>query len=233
MILDALGQITDSPLHGLVTMASFVFALVAAISFHEFSHALSATLLGDPTPRNQRRLSLNPLRHLDPLGSAMILLAGFGWGKPVIINPDNLSPSPRAGMGLTALAGPLSNLIFAFLASLPLNLGLVQVRVIGLVPFRGDQSEIVGYALGALIFLNLVLAAFNLIPIAPLDGFKVVLGALPRDAAIPFARLEPIGPGILLLLIMLSYVAPAVGVLSTIISPVLNVLAALVLPGYV
>lgn len=233
MLLDTLELISQNPQHGFISLATVIMALVTAISFHEFSHALTATILGDPTPRVQHRLSVNPARHLDPLGTAMILLAGFGWGKPVICDPSYMKPTARTGMALTSLAGPLSNVIFAFLLSLPLKWDIIDVRIIGLVPFQGEQNEITGYVLSTFIFLNLVLAAFNLIPIAPLDGFKVVLGILPRKAAIQYSRLEPIGPGILLLMILLSYMMPSMSILYRIISPILHTLVTLVLPGYV
>src|SRR5712692_2921743 len=95
-------------------------SLIIALTFHEFSHAWTATRLGDPTPKEMGRLSLNPLAHLDPLGSLMILFIGIGWGKPVMIKAENLKPNPKVGMALVAIAGPISNLLMAFLLALPL-----------------------------------------------------------------------------------------------------------------
>ena len=128
MLLTAIDLIQTSPLSGLVTLAAFSLSLVVAITFHEFSHALSATLLGDPTPRMQRRLSLHPLAHLDPLGTAMIFIAGFGWGKPVQVSAFRLRPSERAGMAGVSLAGPLSNILLATLVAVPMNTGTFTRR---------------------------------------------------------------------------------------------------------
>lgn len=98
MLFSVLSQIQSNPVGAIITLLTFVFALLVAISFHEFSHALVATRLGDGTPRRMGRLSLHPLAHLDPMGTAMILLAGFGWGKPVEVQASNLRTGPRPGM---------------------------------------------------------------------------------------------------------------------------------------
>jgi len=139
--------------------------LVIAITVHEFAHALTADKLGDPTPRSQGRLTLNPLAHLDPLGTLMILLTRFGWGKPVQFDPFNLD-NPRRDAAIISLAGPVSNLIVASLFAL-----LIRFFPI-LLPFTAP-----------IIFLNVGLAIFNLIPIHPLDGGKILIGFLPRDLA--------------------------------------------------
>ena len=146
--------------------------------------------------------------HLDPLGTAMILFAGFGWGRPTPVNPAMLRTGPRSGMALVSIAGPLSNILVATLAAVPINAGLVDSESVGFALFWGNSGEIAGYVLGSLVFWNLLLASFNLIPLAPLDGFKVAVGVLPREAALQFARLERYGPAILLSLIMLSFSSP-------------------------
>ena len=235
MLLRSLGLIIERPIDGLVTMGALLLALVVAITFHEFCHALSAKQLGDLTAARQGRLSLNPLAHLDPLGSMMILLAGFGWGKPVPVNAYNLRPQLGAlrGMSVVAAAGPISNVLMAVLASLPIRLGLVDLSVVGFIAFDSRTGDPIAYFLQAIIILNLALASFNLLPIAPLDGFKVVLGLLPSRAAAQFSRLEPIGPIILLGLILLDYALPGPGILSAVIEPVFEGLARLVLAGHI
>lgn len=140
-----------------------ILGLIVALTVHEFAHALVADKLGDPTPRSQGRLSLNPLRHLDPIGTLMLFLVSFGWGKPVQIDPYNFK-NPRRDELLVALAGPVSNLILAsFFALLHHLLGL---------------NQIVFYVL---IAYNLTLALFNLLPIYPLDGSKILLNLIHPD----------------------------------------------------
>ena len=169
MLFDAISQMQVNALHGFVTLTGFCIALVAAITFHEFSHALSATSLGDYTARSLGRLSLHPKVHLDPIGTTMILLAGFGWGKPTPVNPRYLRPGERPGMAAVAMAGPISNVLLAFVATIPMKLGLVSRDYSAFILFRGEAADIVAYVLGALVFWNLLLAAFNLIPVAPLE----------------------------------------------------------------
>ena len=204
-----------------------------AITFHEFSHALAATLLGDPTPRSQGRLSLNPLAHLDPTGTVALLLVGFGWGKPVQVQPGYMHTGVRTGMAVTSLAGPLANVTVAALASIPIRSGVVGAEYVGFTLFRGHPDEVLGYVIGSVVFLNLLLAAFNLLPIAPLDGFKVVLGVLPREPAMQLAQLERYGPMILLILIGLDFFIPGSGILASIMRPIINALGVLVLGGHV
>ncbi|MDA0770609.1 MAG: site-2 protease family protein [Chloroflexi bacterium] len=165
---------------------------------------------------------MNPKAHLDPLGTIMIVIAGFGWGRPTPVSPWNLRIGEKSGMAVVSIAGPISNVIVAFLAALPFRLGLLNGSP--------ASTEIIAPFLGALITWNLVLAAFNLLPIAPLDGFKVVLGLLPRDAALSFAKTERMGPMILMVLILSGIVLP-VGILSIVIVPIINILRVLVL-GY-
>ena len=206
--------------------------LVFSLCFHEFAHGYIAYRLGDNTAARNGRLTLNPLAHLDPMGSVMILLAGFGWGKPVPVNAYNLMAGVRSGMAVVAAAGPISNVVLAIITTLPIRIGLVDSTGYGFVAFEGGIDQLIGYFLQTLIGLNLVLAAFNLIPIAPLDGFKIALGVLPRDIAEGFRRLEPHGPMILLGLIFFDYLIPGRGILAIIIEPVFSALATIVLAGH-
>ncbi len=201
---------------------SLAITLIIAITVHEFAHAYTADRLGDPTPGNQGRLTLNPLMHLDPIGSIVFILIGFGWGRPVMTNPYNLrfNGSPRLGMAIVAVAGPFSNLALALLAAIPLRLGLLQY-----VPFGGVPGLIPSVAefWGTFIFANLALLLFNLLPISPLDGFKVAVGTLPFEWSERLARLEPYGPIILLALLILPF-SP----LGIIMGPPLNALFRLI-----
>ena len=219
MIFQLFNNFGSDPLGAVISLVSFIIALVVGISVHEFSHAFSAYRLGDNTAKNLGRLTLNPKAHMDPLGTLMIVVAGFGWGKPTPVSPWNLRIGEKAGMAVVSIAGPISNMVLALLAALPIRLGLLS-----------GGPDIVAELLGALILWNLVLAAFNLLPIAPLDGFKIVLGLLPREMAVPFAKTERLGPMILMLLIMSGFVLP-IGLLGLVISPIIRFLHALVL-GY-
>ena len=168
---------------------SRIIILILAISVHEFAHALAADWLGDPTHRSQGRLTLDPRKHLDPFGSIMFLIAGFGWGKPVYTDPRNFKGDPRTGMAVVAAAGPASNLLLAYIGSILYRLGLVQ-------------TEISYYFLFLFVSLNILLMLFNLLPISPLDGYQVTVGLLPYEIATVIARYQGQGPIILMLLIV-------------------------------
>jgi len=168
-------------------------ALIVAATAHEFAHAYVADRLGDPTPRSQGRLTLNPLAHLDPLGTLLILLAGFGWAKPVQINPANFQDWRRDSI-IVAAAGPLANVTLLFVLGLPYKLGLLEGGPLG--------ASTVSRLLLVTIQINAMLAVFNLIPVPPLDGSKILMGLLPPAQAVSYARLQPYGVLILLLLVM-------------------------------
>ena len=192
----------------LTRMLLLILAFVAAIAVHEANHALVATLLGDDTPRRHGRLSLNPLRHIDPMGLLVFVLAGIGWGWTPV-NPRNLRPNPRIGNAIVAAAGPLANLVLAVLLSLPLRAELAM-------PLLLQQFLFVAAA------LNLLLFVFNLIPIPPLDGFTVLLGLLPAHLARVVQQLERVGPGLILAFLFLPSFFH-VNVVRMIYSPVARV----------
>jgi Zn-dependent protease len=184
----------------LADLISRVIILVIAFTIHELAHAVTADQLGDNTARRMGRLTLNPLAHLDPLGSLMLLFAGFGWAKPVPFNPYNLRYGPNLGTALVAAAGPLSNLVLAILAAIPFRLGLLSV-------FDRGGSELIPSPSGFLfefIWINVLLMFFNLLPIAPLDGSKILRGFAPREWERPLMMLEQWGPFILLALVFLG-----------------------------
>ena len=185
-------------------------ALLGGIAFHEFCHALSATALGDTTAKRMGRLTLNPMAHLDPFGTLLLFIAGFGWGKPVPVNTQALR-NGRMGMAMVAAAGPLSNLLLAAVLAVPIRLGLADwhspFAVISSTAFW-TTGDYVGLFLSAGILLNVILAVFNFIPLAPLDGFKVALGLLPADIARPIAEMERYG---MVILMGIFFLGPMVG----------------------
>lgn len=198
-------------------------ALLIAITVHEAWHAKMADLMGDPTARRLGRVSLNPLVHLDLLGTLMIFIVGFGWGKPVPVNAYNLRGRPLATMALVSAAGPLSNLVMALLVAAPLRLGLLDNMapltvdlVPGVLPSPVEMLFVI-------ISLNITLAVFNLLPIPPLDGFGVLMGLLPTRLAYLLARYEQYGPILLLGLISLGYVL-RVDILGPVLRPPINLL---------
>lgn len=202
--------------HWLPDLAAAAVAVVLAITLHEVAHGWAALALGDDTAKRARRLSLNPLRHVDPIGTVLlpgVLVAGqlatlgevqgvFGWAKPVPVDVWRLR-NPRWGMVVVAAAGPAVNILLAWLAVLALHPlraaagdGMSQAAVLWLLAF-----------LVAMMRANIVLAVFNLLPVPPLDGGRIVTGLLPRPAAIRFAGIERYG---LLVLILAIFVLPRI-----------------------
>tara|TARA_B100001123_G_scaffold312129_1_gene349105 strand:- start:4262 stop:4906 length:645 start_codon:yes stop_codon:yes gene_type:complete len=179
---------------------ALIIAFIYAITVHEFAHAYVGNLLGDHTPKTQGRITLNPMRHLDPMGTLLLVLAGFGWGKPVLVNPHNFVCGARKGMAYVAIAGPASNLASAAILS------PIARSIMGGNDFGGDFFPLLIFML---IQVNILLAIFNMIPVPPLDGFSVLLGIVDRSTAIQLESFRKHGP---IVLIALLFVGPLLGV---------------------
>ena len=226
MLLGSLDLLQDDP-SGFFRLAVLIaFSLITAITVHEFSHALVSTTLGDNTARRLGRLSLNPARHLDTGGTIMMFVAGFGWGKPVPVDVRQLSRG-HTDMALVAAAGPLSNLIFAFILAIPFKTGMLIPAGLSLDRvarvMTGGFSDGASDILALVIFFNLLLGIFNLIPLAPLDGSRIVSGIVPPEHSESYAKLQRGGPGLLVAIIMLDY-ALGLGILWGTIGPVVRAL---------
>ncbi len=171
--------------------------ILLALTFHEYAHAYVAHRYGDDTAKKSGRLTLNPLRHLDPLGTIMIFLIHFGWAKPVPVNPHQLR-NPKRDMLWISAAGPLSNMILALMSG-------ILLRVLFALNGTHDRHSIAGiivYMVFMCLQINLALAIFNILPIAPLDGSKILYGLLPAGYAKTISALERYGPFILIGLII-------------------------------
>jgi len=186
-------------------------AILLALSIHEFAHGYAAYRLGDMTPKHQGRLTLNPLAHLDPIGTIMLIIAHFGWAKPVMVNPNNFRGNKQKGMMIVALAGPLSNVLLAIIAGIIYNL---------LIKFNVSYFWLL--LVQYLIIIDINLAIFNLIPVPPLDGSKILAGILPYKMHHLIYQLEAYGPIILILLLV-------TGAFSTIFGPLRDGLLDLVM----
>ncbi|MCI9455542.1 MAG: site-2 protease family protein [Oscillospiraceae bacterium] len=165
---------------GLYTLLARCIVLVAIIPLHECAHGLVANRLGDPTAKNQGRLTLNPIKHFDPIGSVLMLLTGFGWAKAVPVNPRYFK-KPKTGMAVTALAGPLSNLIFGFILLIVYRLVYGLFAPAAAAASAPVQALFLGVTeiLWAMFSINISLAVFNLLPVPPLDGSRIVSILLP------------------------------------------------------
>ena len=172
-----------------IGFVGFVVAILLGITVHEFMHAYAANRLGDDTARLMGRMSLNPMAHLDPFGTLLIVLAGFGYGKPVPFNESRLRSS--SSVALVALAGPAANFVIAALCAIPLRFGAAD-------PFGGAYTQI----LAIVVYYNCVLGIFNLVPIPPLDGSNVVYGLLPPQQRFTWRSYQQYGPILLLLLLV-------------------------------
>ena len=181
-----------NPNLSLTDLAGIAIALVIGVTCHEFSHAFTADQLGDHRPRALGRVSLNPVRHIDPFGALLFLIAGFGYGRPVPVNVYALRPG-RIGMAMVAAAGPIANVVVA----------LVFAIVYRAIRISGVQIDLVEGIVLSAVFYNFVLAILNLIPIPPLDGYNVLLAFLPPRYAFTLQRYAQYGFLVLLLLVFI------------------------------
>lgn len=214
LISDNIGYYLRTP-GAFLNLILTIPAILIAISFHEFAHAWAADKLGDDTPRRQGRLTLNPLKHIDPIGGILLLTAGFGWGKPVEINPNNFNRtvSIRKGNALVSLAGPTMNFILAILFSIIYGLFIKFGGSFLLTTTGGIINTVLMYT----ISINVGLGVFNLIPLPPLDGSKVLLAFLPSKARSWYVSNERI----LYIVFIIVWITPLA---SLIISPLINVI---------
>lgn len=187
--------------------------LICSIGVHEFAHALTADKLGDPTPRAQGRLTLNPIAHIDLMGILFILFWGFGWGKPVQYDPFNLR-KPSRDASLIALAGPTASLSLA---------------IIGAIILRFIPNIFIGTIVAYVVLLNVTLGIFNLVPLYPLDGFQVVAGLIPTEKRAEWLSLSRYG--IIILLLFLLPIANGQSPLFILLQPIINTVLKLLIPG--
>ena len=177
LILENIGSYLSNP-SALLGLVLSLPGLLIAVTFHEYAHAFVADKLGDDTPRRQGRLTLNPLAHLDPYGTFLMIFAGFGWGKPVEINPINFNRkvSMKGGSALVSIAGPLMNFILAIICAIIYGI-LLRTSIV-----YSKTGEIIMEIILYTMSMNIGLGVFNLIPLPPLDGSKVLLALLPSRA---------------------------------------------------
>lgn len=179
VLSNVVGLLTDT--NALLSLLLTLPAVLIAITFHEFAHAFAADKLGDDTPRRQDRLSLNPLKHLDPIGTVMLVFAHFGWGKPVEIEPRNFNRniSMTAGEAIVAAAGPVMNFILTIVFSI---IYFVIWKFAPMFAYSSTIGLVIMNLLDYCIIINIGLGIFNLIPITPLDGSKILSAFLPYNA---------------------------------------------------
>ncbi len=186
-----------------------VTQFIILLTFHEWGHAKSANMLGDPTARDQGRMSLNPAVHIDPIGTLFLPLIGslfgggfFGWAKPVPVNPYNLK-KPRRDIMIIAAAGPIMNILLTFVI-----FGIIKVLELTLdfKPYNSNTHLAIYRFLGTSAHISVFLAVFNMLPLFPLDGFSVINGLLPERASRQFSKLAPYGMPILMGLIFIPYI---------------------------
>jgi len=180
-----------------VTFLLLAIPLLYSVIIHELAHGWVAYVMGDSTAKNLGRLTLNPLKHLDPLGTLMLFIVGFGWAKPVPVNLNAIH-NHRTGFVLVSAAGIIANMIFAFLAILTMQV---------LLPPEGTPAATFLFYLAQ---INIILAAFNLIPIPPLDGSKILMGFMPDNMRYFFHRLEPYGFFVIIILLFLGVLNPVI-----------------------
>ncbi len=214
ILLSLWNQYSGQPAFAIAAIAGFVIGILGAIGIHEYAHAWMAHRLGDDTAKHLGRLTLNPFAHIDPLGLFLFIVAGFGFGKPVPYNTNALKNDTDEIK--IAIAGPISNIITAFILALPVRIATAAGIDISNQPLF--------LFLDALISINIVLAAFNIIPIPPLDGSKILNYFLDEDAKMLWQR---IGPILLLVLVFSEVIFPTasgISILSRVLNPIIHAL---------
>ena len=216
MVLSTITQYITNP-SALFMLLVSVPGVLIAITFHEFAHGYVAYKLGDNTAKLEGRLSLNPLDHLDPIGTLMLLLAGFGWGKPVNVNPSNYTRkiSMEKGEALVSLAGPLMNIILSIIFAI---IYFAIYKFANVTFLSSTVGTVLMLLISATISINVGLGIFNLIPLPPLDGSKVIMPILPYNAKQWFINNEKI-------FYIIFVVIWITGLAGTIISPVINLVS--------
>ncbi|HML24933.1 MAG TPA: site-2 protease family protein [Aggregatilinea sp.] len=204
----------------LETLLGRAIGLLIGFTLHEFAHAWTADRLGDRTPYYQGRVTLDPRAHIDPIGIALALLAGFGWAKPVPINPSAFYPNEKRGLVIVSLAGPVMNLLIGIVVGLILRATLANASL-------GSFTYSVLYTV---MMFNFVLFLFNLLPLSPLDGYKIAVGVLPWRYSSDLTRYERETTFILLLLLMMGVITRGrLDILWTVLGPPLTALRNLIL----
>lgn len=194
-----------------------LIGLVIGFSIHEWAHAYVAVRLGDQTPRFQGRLTLDPRAHLDPIGLVFALIAGFGWARPVPVNPRAFYPNEQRGMLLVALAGPVSNLVIATAFGLVFR---VMFAVLGAAD--GDVMLFFYRIWLTIVIFNIALFFFNLIPLSPLDGWKIMLGLLPPAESYRMSLYEQQSNVLLIILLIIGVVNENLSIIGIILRPLIN-----------
>jgi Zn-dependent protease len=207
---------------------SLLPGFIIGLTIHEFSHAVVATRLGDPTARSMGRLTLNPLAHLDFFGTIMLVFAGFGWAKPVPVDANYLR-SPRRDMALIAFAGPLSNVVLALLIGVALRVTYPE-GFLSAQSMPAFTSTSIWIAVQA-VWINVILAAFNMIPIPPLDGSRILAGIVPEHWNHGYEKFERVGPMLLLGLVLLASFS-GISIFNRLVSPIATPLLSFILGGW-
>lgn len=210
MILQYLSEFQQDPIATTLFIGIIIIAIVVAVTIHEFSHAIVADQLGDFTARKLGRLTLKPSAHLDPMGSIIFLVAGFGWGKPVPVVQNNIKKlNPQIGLALISLVGPGSNFIFSLLLAILIRFELIPNSVLNI--------DLVASFIFILINVNILLCVFNLLPLPPLDGFKVILGILPSRFSNSLSQMERYGAIPLFGILILDMTFNSINIFGTLI----------------
>ena len=208
----------------LITFLLSLPIILITLTVHELCHGLAALKLGDPTAKNNGRLTLNPLAHLDPIGTLMMVLAGFGWAKPVPVDPRYFK-NPKKGMAITALAGPLSNIVMAFIVYMIYS--AVNVNV---VVTEKNRSFLVIVLTFLYLFysMNIYLAVFNLLPIPPLDGSRILLAVLPTDEYFQIMKYERVIYVVILVLMFTGVLSIPIRLIANLIVSLFGLIAGII-----